>query len=811
MNSCRILVVEDEAVVALDIQDRLAGMGYQLAGLTSSGEQALALIEQQRPNLVLMDIRLGGSMDGIAAAEEIRRRFHLPVVFLTAFSEDATLDRAKLTEPFGYILKPFHDRELKSTIEIALYKHRADEEIRRMNRLYNVLSHVNQAVVHIPEREKLLSTVCRVMVEEGKFDLAWIGEFEPAASRFRPLAHFGLRNGVVSEEIFHTNDWLERQDDLDKAIREGRPFVRNECGDDMCHPFLPASAQFEFQSCGSFPIRFQGQVCYVLNVYVAESGFFQERELDLLKEVASDISFALDKIESDAQRERLSEQLRRQFVFLQTLMDAMPHPVFYKDAQFRYLGCNTAFERFMGVRRDQIIGKTVHDLWRPDLADVYHGADRELLDRSEIQIYEGAIESADGTRYKVLFHKAIFRNFDGTVGGIIGAVQDITERKRTEEALQESEHKYRHLFEDANEGVFQSTPDGHYLTVNPAFARMFGFDSPEHMMRAVGNIGRQLYARTEDRERIKQLLDDPGNVTGFEAELRRRNGDRFWISINARSIRDAQGRILYYDGFATDITERKQAEEDIRRLNAELDQRVRERTAQLEIANKELEAFSYSVSHDLRSPLRHLLGFANLLNQQASETLDEESRHYLKVISDSAIRMGKLIDDLLSFSRMGRVEMMKTRVNMNDLVQDVLETVQPELQGREIAWSVGRIPEVHGDPSLLKMVMVNLVSNAIKFTAQKPQASIEIGSRPENADEEVIYIKDNGVGFDMKYAGKLFGLFQRLHRADEFEGTGLGLANIRRIILRHGGRTWAEGAVDQGATFYFSLKKYKEQ
>jgi light-regulated signal transduction histidine kinase (bacteriophytochrome) len=229
--------------------------------------------------------------------------------------------------------------------------------------------------------------------------------------------------------------------------------------------------------------------------------------------------------------------------------------------------------------------------------------------------------------------------------------------------------------------------------------------------------------------------------------------------------------------------------------------------SELEASNKELEAFAYSISHDLRAPLRHMAGFTELLKKHAAPVLDDKSQRYVTMILESAKRMGNLIDDLLAFSRIGRAETHKTTVSLKQLVQEAVSEVQQDTNGRNIVWNIGEFPAWYGDRSMLRLALVNLISNAAKFTRTRPQAEIEIACTDHKPDQVVVFIRDNGVGFDMKYINKLFGVFQRLHPPEAFEGTGIGLATVQRIVHRHGGRVWAEGLVDKGAAFYFSLSK----
>jgi signal transduction histidine kinase len=257
------------------------------------------------------------------------------------------------------------------------------------------------------------------------------------------------------------------------------------------------------------------------------------------------------------------------------------------------------------------------------------------------------------------------------------------------------------------------------------------------------------------------------------------------------------------DHLQVELEQNKLRTEEIRKLNRELENRA----DQLQSSNNELESFAYSVSHDLRAPLRHLVGYSELLQKQAFTLLDEKCRRYTQTILESSKRMGNLIDDLLAFSRIGRAETRKTLVSLEPMVKEVVSEISQEARGRDIAWKINALPVCYGDRSMLRLVVVNLLSNAAKFTNLRPQAIIEIGSVDASKDEVEIFVRDNGAGFDMQYANKLFGVFQRLHRAEEFEGTGIGLAIVQRIVQRHGGKVRAEGAIDQGATFYFTLPK----
>ena len=388
-----------------------------------------------------------------------------------------------------------------------------------------------------------------------------------------------------------------------------------------------------------------------------------------------------------------------------------------------------------------------------------------------------------------------------------------TVRRRAEEGLRQARDELEievaertqqaSLLNLTHDSIFVRDMDFVVTYWNRGAEELYGW-TPE---QAVGKHSQELLQTTFPVP-LDNLLEELLRTGRWEGELERTKADGSQVTVASRwSLRrDEQKQPAAILETSNDVSERKRREEEITKLNEELGKR----SSQLEASNKELEAFAYSISHDLRAPLRHMAGFTELLKKSAAPVLNEKNQRYIAMILESAKRMGNLIDDLLAFSRIGRSEAHRTTVSMEQLVQEALTEVRQDTNGRKIVWKVGPMPPLYGDRSMLRLALVNLISNAVKFTRTRPQAEIEIGCEEQKKNQVVVFVRDNGVGFDMKYVNKLFGVFQRLHPPETFEGTGIGLATVQRIVHRHGGRIWAEGMVDQGATFYFTLFKPQE-
>src|SRR5947209_5476875 len=382
----------------------------------------------------------------------------------------------------------------------------------------------------------------------------------------------------------------------------------------------------------------------------------------------------------------------------------------------------------------------------------------------------------------------------------------ITERKRAEEGLRESEARKAAILESALDCIISINHLGEIIEFNAAAEKTFGYPRAKVLGRELSETIIPPSLRDQHRRGLEHYLaTGEGPVLGKRIEMpaMRADGTEFPVELAITRI-GLEGPTMF-TACLRDITDRKRAEGEIRKLNEDLERRVTERTVELEAANKELEAFTYSVAHDLRAPMRHIDGFSKILLQEFGAQLDSDAQRYMQRIQEGVRNMGRLVDDLLNLARTGRKELAVELTGLKSLVEEVLKDLKAEVEGRQIEWQIDPLPFVECDPGLMRQVFSNLLLNAIKFTRPRERAFIQVWQRAMNG-QTVIFVRDNGVGFSMKYADKLFGIFQRLHRLEDFEGTGVGLATVQRILRKHGGHIWAEAEIDKGATFYFTVE-----
>jgi len=557
------------------------------------------------------------------------------------------------------------------------------------------------------------------------------------------------------------------------------------------------------------------------------------------------VQFAVNIFRDITERKRAEETRAR----LAAIVESSDDVIIGKTLDGTITSWNLGAQKIYGYSAEEVVGKPVNILVPPDRPNEIPQILWRLRNGEAINHYETKRITKDGKLLDVSLTISPIKDSAENIVGASTIARDITERKRAEEA-QARQVRQETLRADVSNALsgsntlqttLQRCTEAMVQHLDAAFARVWTLNEEEDVLELQASAGMYthidgLHSRVpvgrfkigliaqERRPHLTNTVTSDPRVN--DKEWARREGmvafagyplileDRL-VGVAAVFARkelaedtiEALGSVA--DVIAQGI-ERKRAEEEIRHLNEQLERRVRQRTVQLAEANKELESFSYSVSHDLRAPLRHISGFAEMLQRRAASALDETGQRYLRVIRQSSRKAEALIEDLLSFSRMGRAEMRYSVVNTAQLVQETLDDLKLDIDGRKVDWKIEELPEVQGDPSMLRLVWQNLLSNALKYTRTREQATIEVGGRIDE-DETIFFVRDNGVGFDMQYVSKLFGVFQRLHSEEEFEGTGIGLATVRRIIQRHGGRTSAEGSLGSGATFSFSLPLLSER
>jgi PAS domain S-box-containing protein len=529
------------------------------------------------------------------------------------------------------------------------------------------------------------------------------------------------------------------------------------------------------------------------------------------------------------ERKRQEAQLRESEERFQAMANGMPQLAWMAEADGHIFWYNQRWYEYTGTTFEEMEGwawQSVHDpAMLPSVLERWKGS---IATGNPFDM-EFPLRGGDGRYRMFLTRVRPVKDAEGRVIRWFGTNTDITERKQAEERLaaqaeelsRQAEELLRSrealstqslmlqsVLDSMAEGLVAADEEGKFILWNPAARKILGLGA--------ANLPATDWSRHYGLYRDDMVTPFPADqlplaraIRGeqsstemfvFNSEL----GAGTWIEVNGTPLKNSRGGVVAF----RDITQRRKDEQEIRELNEDLELRVAQRTAQLEAANLELESFTYSVSHDLRAPLRHIGGFARILMEDFAAGMEPEALSHLQRIEDGTQRMGRLVDELLNLARVGRHALELQIAGLNPIIEEVISLLQPETEGRAITWKVADLPTAKCDPVLIKQVFQNLLANALKFTRTREQAVIEIDAQ-EKHGQVVIRVRDNGLGFDMKYSDKLFGVFQRLHRTEDFEGTGIGLATVDRIVHKHGGRIWAEAAVDQGATFYFTMGAVK--
>jgi len=542
-----------------------------------------------------------------------------------------------------------------------------------------------------------------------------------------------------------------------------------------------------------------------------------------LQEVNHDLELEI------AERQRTEEVRGR----LAAVVESSDDAIISKTLDGTITAWNPGAEKLFGYSSLEAVGKPMRMLLPPERAQEESAILARIGYGERVDHFETVRVRKDGKRVDVSVTISPIKNSSGAIVGASNIARDITEHKRAEsdlaqhtEALARSRQELetqtltlRSVLESMAEGLVAADEQGKFVIWNTAAEKILGLgptNLPSEKWTEHYGLFLPDMVTPFPNDQLPLVLAIQGEASTTEMFVRNPElTEGTWIEVSGSPRKDRDGIVNGGVVAFRDVTRRKADEREILRLNEDLELRVTERTAQLEAANKELEAFSYSVSHDLRAPLRHIIGFSKMLVEEFGSTLDPAAHHYLERIQAGTQKMGLLVDELLNLARLGRHALNLRPTGLNALVAEVVTILQPDIEGRdkgrEVEWLIADLPQLDCDPVLVTQVFQNLLANALKFTRKRAHAIIEVGCQKEKeSGQAVLMVRDNGTGFSMKYVDKLFGVFQRLHNAEDFEGTGIGLATVQRIVHKHGGRVWAEGEVDKGAAFYFTLSAGKQ-
>ncbi|MCB8999109.1 MAG: PAS domain S-box protein [Bacteroidales bacterium] len=776
----KILAIDDSVSNLEGLKELILNLYPKAAVITAhDAEKAIYIAIKEDPDVILLDLHFPDS-DGFQICSKIKSHKELKEIPIVLYSGHEDLNASRLMKMDNcieaFLTKPFNKVELatmlRTMLEIKAVRIKLKNENQNLKKLVERRTKELES-----ELKKHRKTIRELRLSREKFKNVFEFSFEGKSitsvdgeldlnNAFAKMLGYSVKElkGLNWKDITHPDD-VEKNDRILKSILKG-----DKEKDWWEKRYIHKNGNIVWTEIGTYLIRDEN----------GNPSFF-----------ITSVNEITERKKTEAELKQSEEKFRKAFY-------TSPDSININRMDGTYISINKGFTDIMGYTDDEIIGKTSIKLniWK-------RREDREFLVKSlqnfgSVENLEAEFISKSGDIKNGLMSAALIE-LDGKPH-ILSITRDITEKKLISEKLYEEQLLFKTLI-DNMPGIFYvySYPELRLVNYNRNHEVLLGYDEDELKNRLLTDIFRK-----ERKEEVLGLMNEIISKGYIETELSllSKSGKPFPFLL--RGTRMEYKDQLFIMGVGIDITDRKLAEKQIKELNENLERRVTERTIQLEATNQELEAFSYSVSHDLRAPLRHISGFIELFLENKAVILNEEEKGYLDIVVNSTREMGELIDALLSFSRLHRTDIRKQEIDTENLVKRSLKVFDDQIKKRKVYIQISELQKTYGDVELVRQVWINLISNAIKYTGKKAEAIIEIGSEKREEDT-VFFVKDNGAGFDMKYAGKLFGVFQRLHKNKDFEGVGIGLANVNRIVLRHGGKCWAEGELDKGACFYFSL------
>ncbi len=695
---------------------------------------------------------------------------------------------------------------------------RSEQRLIHLNRLYSVLSQVNQATVRIRERDLLFREVCRVTVEYGSFKAAWVGVREAGTGRIEPVAQWGVEDGDPARLHIVAGDRAENRDVIGSVLWAGQEFVSNNISaDPRTIAWRDAASRAGYRSAAVFPIRLEGRLAAVLALYASEPGFFDEETIALLHEIGSDLSFALESMEQESRRKRADEVLRRQAQILDQVHDS----VITTDLEGRVTSWNKGAEALTGYGAEEALGRHISFVYAEEEEPFVEDRVIAPLKRNGNHETEVRMRRKSGEDCDIHLSLSLLHDERSAPVGMIGYSIDIGEAKRAQQALRDSEERFRSIFEQAAAGMATVSLTGNFLQANPAMCRFFGYGEAELLRLTVLDVTHPADMDAARRS-FEEIRAGSRRLVDIERRYVRKDGRIVWGRVSGACLQDASGKPLYAVVLVQDITERKWAEDEARRLNEELERRIEERTTELAHVNQRLaetneqlveasrlkSEFLARMSHELRTPMNAIVGFSDLLAEASEGPLRETYKRYVDHIREGARHLLELINDVLDLSKIeaGRVELFSGDIHVAECLAEVLSVITPlaGIKKLRVEREVAAELRVYADRTRFKQILYNLLSNAVKFTPEGGRISIEAFRKGECVS---IAIADTGVGIPAEEHVAIFDEFHQVGTTTKGlkEGTGLGLAITKGLVELHSGTIRVESEPGRGSRFTVTL------